>query len=107
MRLKLYLGILVCLACTGCKSIESFLKKNKPIPVITALKQTVETETVMVPAKTKKVWVNPYIDDEGNMIEGHYKYVILEESHWALQEITPEPQEQIIQTNLTDDLKNE
>ncbi|MBP9854911.1 MAG: TraV family lipoprotein [Candidatus Omnitrophica bacterium] len=107
MKLKFCLVISICLICTGCKTFQTSLKKNKSIPVITAINPAVETETVMVPAKTKKVWVNPYIDDEGNMIEGHYKYVILEESHWALQEITPQATCQVKQNTLEVERNNE
>ena len=92
MRRQFYLMIIMCLLCSGCKTMESFLTKNKSIPVIKSVKADIETETVWVSAKTKKVWVNPHIDEEGNMIDGHYKYVVLEEGHWALQEIaSPSP----------------
>ena len=107
MILRLYLIVFICLVCSGCKTFEIFLKKDESIPIITTVKSEVETETVWVPAKTKKVWVNPHIDDDGNMIDGHYKYVILEEGHWALQEIAPEakyPQKQYVEEK---DIKNE
>lgn len=108
MRVRLFVTILICLFCSGCKTMESFLKKNDSIPVIKSVKADIETETVWVPAKTKKVWVNPHIDEAGNMIDGHYKYIILEEGHWALQEISSQPtQQQFKQMASEDKLKNE
>ena len=107
MRKKLIMVIMVCFACSGCKSFESFLKRDESIPVIVAGKPQVETEAVWVSAKTRKVWVNPHIDDDGSMIDGHYKYVILEEGHWALQEIAPDAPLQVKQNAVEDSLRNE
>ena len=107
MRRKICLVILVCLMCSGCKTSESFWRKNELIPVITATSKEVETEAVWVPAKTRKVWVNPNIDDEGDMIDGHYKYVILEKGHWALQEITPEAKSVFNQAKPDESVENE
>ncbi len=107
MRQKIILVILSCIFCSGCKTFDSFVKKGGSIPVITAEKTQVETETVWVPAKTKKVWVNPHIDEEGNMVDGHYKYMILEEGHWALQEIAPDAKLQHKQNAAGEDMKNE
>ena len=89
MKQRLCLVVLMCVLCSGCKTLESFLKKSDPAPVLTETKPSVTTETGWVPAKTRKVWVNQHIDEDGNMVEGHYKHVILEEGHWALQEIPP------------------
>ena len=107
MKIRVFLVFLMCLVCSGCKTFESFLKKDGSIPVIAAAKPRVETETVWVEAKTKKVWVNPHIDEDGNMIDGHYKYVVLEEGHWALQEIAPQAPLQLKQNAVEEELKNE
>lgn len=107
MRQKVVLIIFLSLVCSGCKTFDGFVKKDGSIPIITAGKPHVETETVWVQAKTSKVWVNPHIDDDGNMIDGHYKYVILEEGHWALQEIAPEAKLQHKQNAVGEDIKNE
>lgn len=104
---RVILLIALCLVCSGCKTIESFLKRDNSIPIIAAAEPRMETETVWVPAKTKKVWVNPHVDDNGSMIDGHYKYVILEEGHWALQEIAPEAPHQIKQNSTEEELKDE
>lgn len=90
MSKRLCLVILLCLISSGCASFDGYLKKKVAVPVIPTVKEEAETETVWVEAKTRKVWVNPHIDDDGSMVDGHYKYVVLEEGHWALQEITPE-----------------
>lgn len=82
---KAGLLILLCIFASGCVTFGDTL------PVLKATgQQPVETQTIWVNAKTKKIWVNPHVDEEGNMIEGHYKYVVLEKGHWALQEIAPE-----------------
>ena len=82
--------MVMCILCSGCKTLDSFLRKEESLPVIKASQQQPETETVWVNAKTKKVWINPLVDEEGNMVEGHYKYIVLEKGHWALQETAPE-----------------
>ncbi len=85
----IYSILVLCILCSGCSGLNSFTKKENT-KVLTAMDQKGETETIWIPDKTQKVWVNPHVDEEGNMVEGHYKHVILEKGHWDLQEITPE-----------------
>jgi hypothetical protein len=101
------LVVLICFVCFGCETLENFTKRKGSVPVISSIKPQVETETVWVPARTKKVWVNPHVDDDGNMIEGHYKYVILEEGHWALQEIAPDAPYHVMQNVKEEKLESE
>jgi len=37
-----------------------------------------------VEAKTSRIWVSPHVDENGDYIEGHYKYIVLESGHWSL-----------------------
>ncbi len=50
-------------------------KANKP-----------KEERSWVEAKTGRVWVNPHVDESGDLVEGHYKNTVLEPGHWAVKE---------------------
>ena len=97
MKARIFLFLLICFICSGCKTLESFYKKKEPVMVDT-VPQTAEDENMWIQAKTSKVWVNPHVDDEGNLIEGHFKHVVLEEGHWALQENKPDEHKREIVT---------
>lgn len=86
-----YRGILfliLLISMTGCTSF----KKTKPLsPLamsVTNQEQPSrnEKEKVWIEAETKKVWVNNYVDENGDMIEGHYKHIIITPGHWAVKE---------------------
>jgi hypothetical protein len=38
-----------------------------------------------VEAKTNKIWVGPQLDDNGDMVEGHYKYTVITPGHWDMK----------------------
>ena len=42
-------------------------------------------DKVWVEAKTSKLWVNPYVDENGDLVEGHYKDIVTDQGHWELQ----------------------
>ena len=86
--------MIVCILCSGCKTWDYFLRKEKAPPVIQTTDKQSESGTLWVNAKTKKVWINPHVDEEGNMVEGHYKYIVLEQGHWALQDMAPESKDE-------------
>lgn len=96
MKQNFWLVILMCLISSGCSTLENFIRNYNAIPVTSAIKQKADTETVWVQAKTRKIWINPYVDDDGSMVEGHYKYIVLEEGHWAVQEITTNPSDIVL-----------
>ncbi len=37
-----------------------------------------------VEAKTSRLWVSPHIDENGDYVEGYYKYIVLDPGHWIL-----------------------
>ncbi len=41
-------------------------------------------QKVWVEAKTSRIWVSPQVDENGDYVEGHYKYIVLEPGHWSL-----------------------
>lgn len=44
------------------------------------------TDKVWVEAETKKIWVNSQVDENGDMVEGHYKHIIVTPGHWAVKD---------------------
>src|ERR1700733_7091375 len=42
-------------------------------------------DKVWIEAKTSKLWVNPYVDENGDLVEGHYKDIVTEQGHWELK----------------------
>ena len=43
-------------------------------------------ELIITEAETKKIWVNSQVDENGDMVEGHYKHVIVTPGHWAVKD---------------------
>ncbi len=93
MAHKAAMVFILCFVCSGCVTFEYNRVKteDKTLPKIQY--QSVQTEKVWVPAETKKIWVNPYVDENGDMIDGHYKYVIIEDGHWGIKEVNPPKKE--------------
>lgn len=71
--------VMVCLLCSGC---QSMFKKQ---PLLAPARNLSNPEKVWVEAQTRKVWTNPYVDDNGDMVDGHYKYVVVAPGHWAVK----------------------
>jgi len=44
-----------------------------------------EENKVWVETKTSKLWVNPFVDENGDLVEGHYKDIVTEQGHWELK----------------------
>lgn len=60
---------------------------NKPlIPIPPRQETKPKEEKVWVEAKISRMWVNPHIDENGDLVEGHYKNVVLEQGHWVIRE---------------------
>ncbi len=84
MCMKLILGFLVCIFLTGCQTVKS---KNQ-IMLLPAVKESnskVNEEKFWVEAETNKIWVNPHVDENGELVDGHYKYVVVIPGHWAVE----------------------
>ena len=59
---------------------------NKPlIPLPERQEAKPKEEKAWVEAKTSRMWVNPHVDENGDLVEGHYKNVVLEPGHWAVK----------------------
>jgi len=70
---------------SGCASFDDF-DFNKPLISIPEKKGSKpKEEKVWVEAKTSRVWVNSHVDENGDLIEGHYKDVVLESGHWDIK----------------------
>ncbi|MDE2009882.1 MAG: TraV family lipoprotein [Candidatus Omnitrophica bacterium] len=39
---------------------------------------------VWIEAKTSRIWVSPHVDQNGDYIDGYYKYIIIKPGHWAI-----------------------
>ncbi len=75
MREGLFILLAFCVVCSGCVTL---VKEKTHCPVISAKK----SDMVWVEAKTNKIWVNPHLDESGDMVEGHYKYTVIIPGHW-------------------------
>ena len=70
---------------SGCATSDD-LDFNKPLVVLAEKKDTkTKEEKAWVEAKTSRIWVNAHVDENGDMVEGHYKDTVLEPGHWAVK----------------------
>ena len=37
-----------------------------------------------VEAKTRRIWVSPRSDENGDYVQGYYKYIVIDPGHWSL-----------------------
>ena len=83
--------LLAMILLSGCQSLQE-PDFNKPlIDLKTDSEGFVENkdqksaqQKVWVEAKTSRIWVSPQVDQNGDYVEGHYKYIVLEPGHWSL-----------------------
>lgn len=73
--------IMACCVFSGCQ----FFAKKPPQLYSFNNSDSSHTEKVWVEAETRKIWVNPHVDDNGDMVAGHYKYVVITPGHWAVK----------------------
>lgn len=91
---------LVCLlTCSGCASSrggkfillenvkKTFQKENQDVESIKTIEIS-EVSNEWVPAETNRIWVNSYVDKNGNLVEGHYQHIILEQGYWSIADGT-------------------
>jgi len=90
MPLKFLSLVVVVLLCGGC---AYFQEPNFDKPLITLPSDTCSENRVVskppqqeawVEAKTSRIWVNPHVDQNGDYVEGYYKYVVMKPGHWSL-----------------------
>ncbi len=72
---RLIILLIIGISCSGCVT----LVKEKAPHTVTPEKKS---DMIWVDAKTNKIWVNPNLDDNGDMVEGHYKYTVITPGHW-------------------------
>lgn len=48
---------------------------------------------VMKPPRVQRVWTPAYVNDAGDLVAGHWVYLLLQPSHWFLDDRTPDTQE--------------
>ena len=83
MPLK-FVFLLCVVILSGCTTLDE-PDFNKPlIPIPERQEAKPKEQKVWVEAKTGRIWVNPRVDENGDLVEGHYKNVVLEPGHWAV-----------------------
>ena len=84
MPLKL-ISLLFVVFSSGCATSDD-IDFNKPLVVLAEKKDTKpKEEKAWIEAKTSRMWVNPHVDENGDLVEGHYKNTVLEPGHWAIK----------------------
>ena len=86
MLRKMFFGLIMCLVASGCEIIyQPHSRQPLMSSVCTEPPSKVEDEKVWVEAKTNKIWVSPLVDENGDLIDGHYKYIVIKPGHWAVK----------------------
>lgn len=82
---KISVVILFLIGLSGCVFNQEYVYRQIPLPKAEPVRKE---RGEWIPAKTQTVWVNPTVDETGAFIDGHYKQVVVEPGHWALQEVS-------------------
>ncbi|MBF0489363.1 MAG: hypothetical protein HQL15_01925 [Candidatus Omnitrophica bacterium] len=70
---------------SGCASFDE-PDFDKPLISIPEKKEPKSQEDkVWVEAQISRMWVNSQVDENGDLVEGHYKNVVLEPGHWMIK----------------------
>ena len=77
---ELFIVTFLGLSLSGCTIINKHQVKINP-PVVKEA-----GEKIWVEAQTNKVWVNPHIDENGDMVDGHYKHIVMVPGHWRVKD---------------------
>ena len=89
MLQRSFLFLILVISFTGCAIIHKTQARNIP-PLSDVCQEKFspnKEEKVWVEAETKKVWVNDHVDESGDMVEGHYKHIIVTPGHWAVKDV--------------------
>ncbi len=81
MYVRLLILLSIVITCSGCITL---VKEQQPQNDVCSVPSDKKPDMVWVEAKTNKIWVNPHLDDNGDMVEGHYKYTVITPGHWAV-----------------------
>ena len=76
---------LLCLVVSGCGTLSHSKAKTGPQLVATSevVKLSDKEDKVWIEAKTSKVWIGQHVDVSGDLVEGHYKHVVVTPGHWV------------------------
>lgn len=80
MLRELFMIAVLGLSLSGCVSVHKTAVKSF------CSESPLKEEKVWVEAKTNKVWVSQHVDENGDMVEGHYKHIVMTPGHWAVKE---------------------
>ncbi|MBI3601519.1 MAG: TraV family lipoprotein [Candidatus Omnitrophica bacterium] len=76
--------LLAVILLSGCETLQD-MDFNKPlIPIPENIETKPKEEKIWVEARTSRIWVNPHVDENGDLVEGHYKNTVLEPGHWVV-----------------------
>ncbi|MBF0490434.1 MAG: TraV family lipoprotein [Candidatus Omnitrophica bacterium] len=70
---------------SGCASFDEPDFDKPLIPIVDKKESKPQEDKVWVEAKISRMWVNPKVDENGDLVEGHYKNVVLEQGHWVIK----------------------
>ncbi len=97
MPLKFLSLVAVVLICGGCACFQEpdFDRPLITLPADTCSEnrenkppqpqhQPQPQQEAWVEAKTSRIWVSPHVDQNGDYIEGYYKYIVIKPGHWSL-----------------------
>lgn len=77
--------VLTVILLSGCETVQE-LDFNKPLIPIPENKSTKpKEEKIWIEAKTSRLWVNSHVDENGDLVEGHYKHIVTEAGHWVVK----------------------
>lgn len=76
---------LLCFSVSGCGVLSFFHPKPLLMPSVCTGESIVREKKVWIEAKTNKIWVNQHVDENGDLVDGHYKYVVVTPGHWVAE----------------------
>ena len=81
---KLFVITMLVASISGCTIVHK--SQTKVIKLMPETNKPSKEEKVWIEAKTNKVWVNQHVDENGDMVEGHYKHIVMAAGHWTVSE---------------------
>ena len=70
---------------SGCSSFQEPDFDKPLIPIPEKKQERPKEEKSWIEAKTGRIWVNAHVDENGDLVQGHYKETVLEPGHWAVK----------------------
>ena len=63
-------------------------QKPKAEITVRVIKEKPFAQPIRIPPKVAKIWIQPYVDYKGNLVDGRYVYVIVKQGGWLLPDGT-------------------